>query len=167
LNFEKHRAEAPTKLRIAVVTISDKRARGVEEDISGKLLQEGLEKEGFTVSRHLLPNESERIASLVRELLDHQDVDAIITIGGTGISSRDVTIESIRPLLQKELPGFGEMLRHLGYQKVGTPALLSRALAGSAKGKLVFCLPGAPAAVSVALELLLPDLSHLVKHARE
>lgn len=166
MSFEEHRATAPSRLKVAVVTISDKRAKGGEEDISGKLLEEGLREKGHTVVRYLLPNDSQGIVNLIKDLIK-SDVDAIITTGGTGISSRDVTIESIKPLLEKELPGFGEMLRYLGYQKVGTPALLSRAMAGLAGGKIIFCLPGAPSAVAVGLELILPDLSHLVKHARE
>jgi molybdenum cofactor biosynthesis protein B len=166
MNFDKHRAEAPSRLKVAVITISDKRAAGKEEDISGKILEEGLKEKGHTVVRYLLPNDREKIESLLKELI-RSDVDAIITTGGTGISSRDVTIESVKPLIQKELPGFGEMLRYLGYQKIGTPALLSRALAGLVEGKIIFCLPGAPSAVTVGLELILPDLAHLVKHARE
>jgi molybdenum cofactor biosynthesis protein B len=166
MSFEEHRAAAPARLKIAVVTISDKRAKGEGEDISGRILEEGLKEKGHTVERYLLPNDSQKIESLIRDLL-RSDVDVIITTGGTGISSRDVTIESVKPILQKELPGFGEMLRYLGYQKVGTPALLSRTLAGLAGGKIIFCLPGAPSAVAVALELILPDLPHLVKHARE
>jgi molybdenum cofactor biosynthesis protein B len=166
MSFREHRATAPARVKVAVVTISDKRVEGREEDISGKMLEEGLKSEGHTVVRHLLPNDGKKIETLMRELI-RGDVDVIVTVGGTGISSRDVTIESIRPLIQKELPGFGEMLRYLGYQKVGTPALLSRALAGFAEGKLIFCLPGAPGAVAVGLELILPDLTHLVRHARE
>jgi molybdenum cofactor biosynthesis protein B len=166
MSFEEHRAAAPARVKVAVVTISDKRAEGREEDISGRMLEEELRKEGHTVVRYLLPNDSKKIEGLVRELIQG-DADVIITVGGTGISSRDVTIESIKPLIQKELPGFGEMLRYLGYQKVGTPALLSRSLAGLAGGKLIFCLPGAPGAVAVGLELIFPDLTHLVKHARE
>jgi molybdenum cofactor biosynthesis protein B len=166
MNFDKHRAEAPSRLKVAVITISDKRAAGKEEDISGKILEEGLKEKGHTVVRYLLPNDREKIESLLKELI-RSDVDAVITTGGTGISSRDVTIESVKPLIQKELPGFGEMLRYLGYQKIGTPALLSRALAGLVEGKIIFCLPGAPSAVTVGLELILPDLAHLVKHARE
>jgi molybdenum cofactor biosynthesis protein B len=166
MSFEEHRAAAPARVKVAVVTISDKRAEGREEDVSGRMLEEELRKEGHTVVRYLLPNDSKKIEGLVRELIQG-DADVIITVGGTGISSRDVTIESIKPLIQKELPGFGEMLRYLGYQKVGTPALLSRSLAGLAGGKLIFCLPGAPGAVAVGLELIFPDLTHLVKHARE
>lgn len=167
MSFEEHRESAPKELRVAVVTISDKRWKGEGEDLSGKILEEGLRKQGFEVERYLLPNDREEIVSLVRKLAEREDVDAIITTGGTGISSRDVTIESLKSILEKELPGFGEILRYLGYQRVGTPALLSRATAGVYRKKLVFCLPGAPNAVAIGLEVLLPELPHLVKHAKE
>jgi molybdenum cofactor biosynthesis protein B len=94
-------------------------------------------------------------------------IDAIIITGGTGIARRDVTIETVAPLYEKELPGFGEVLRRVGYDMVGTPALLTRASAGIIKRKPVFCLPGAPNAVEIGMDLILPELGHVVKHARE
>ncbi len=164
MSYEIHRAKSPQNLRIAVVTISDKRAKG-EPDISGDIAEGKLTKTGWEVVREIVPNDKQKIREVVEKYM--RDVDVIVTIGGTGITSRDLTIETIRPLLEKELPGFGEMLRHLGYQKIGTPALLSRALAGARDGKLIFCLPGAPNAVAIGLDLILPDLPHLLKHARE
>jgi molybdenum cofactor biosynthesis protein B len=83
------------------------------------------------------------------------------------VAKRDVTIETIAPMFEKDLPGFGEILRRIGYERVGTPALLTRAAAGIINGKPVFCLPGAPNAVEIGCRLILPELAHIVKHARE
>jgi len=107
------------------------------------------------------------IQKTIRGMLDSSEIDAIITSGGTGITPSDVTIEAVAPLLEKELPGFGELFRHLTYQDIGSAALMSRAIGGVAKGKAVFCLPGSPHAVKLCLErLILPETAHIVLHAR-
>jgi len=92
----------------------------------------------------------------------------VITIsGGTGISLKDVTIEAIHPLLEKEIPGFGELFRAVSYEKIGSAAMMTRAIAGVTKGKAVFCLPGSPQSVALALkEFILPEVGHILKHAR-
>ncbi|MEM1981443.1 MAG: MogA/MoaB family molybdenum cofactor biosynthesis protein [Candidatus Hadarchaeales archaeon] len=171
MGFEKHRKEAPKKLRVAVITISDSRYRawleGRDEDLSGKIMEERLKREGHEVVRDLVPDEPELILRVVKKHLEDPSVDVILTCGGTGITQRDVTVETIRPLLEKELPGFAERLRAMGYEMVGTPALLTRAIFGVTKGKFMGCLPGAPSSVEVGMKLLLPELGHLVKHARE
>jgi molybdenum cofactor biosynthesis protein B len=95
-------------------------------------------------------------------------VDAAIFCGGTGITSTDITIETVTPFLEKILHGFGEIFRRLSYDEIGSSAVLSRALAGVAKGKAVFCIPGSPNAVRLSLEkLILPETGHIVRHARE
>lgn len=166
-----HKRLAPAQVRVAVLTVSDSRARamqeGRDEDVSGKLIERRLKEAGHSSKRKIVPDDPGQIKAAIEEFLSNPEVDVIITTGGTGISSRDVTVETIRPLFEKELPGFGEMLRYLGYQKVGGPALLTQATAGLARRKPVFCLPGAPSAVEVAMELIVPELGHLVKHARE
>jgi molybdenum cofactor biosynthesis protein B len=116
----------------------------------------------------MVPDEKFLIERSVIEALESRDVDAIISCGGTGISPKDVTIETIRPFLEKELHGFGEILRKISYEQIGSAAILTRAAAGVSKGKAVFCLPGSPQAVSLALErLILAEAGHIVKHARE
>ncbi|MCW4020201.1 MAG: molybdopterin-binding protein, partial [Candidatus Bathyarchaeota archaeon] len=100
--------------------------------------------------------------------LKSRKTDAVITSGGTGISPTDVTIEAVQPLLEKELHGFGELFRTISYKKIGSAAVLTRAIAGVAKGKIVFCLPGSPQSVSLALEeLILTEAGHIMKHTRE
>jgi molybdenum cofactor biosynthesis protein B len=166
-----HRKEAPRYLHVAVLVVSDTRARkmqeGQDEDISGKLIEKKFQAAGFTTTRLIVPDDVKQIRDVVKKFIADPKVDAVITTGGTGITARDVTIETLAPMFEKELQGFGEILRYIGYEKVGGPALLTRATAGLIKRKPVFCLPGAPNAVEVAIGLILPDLGHVVKHARE
>jgi molybdenum cofactor biosynthesis protein B len=102
----------------------------------------------------------------VEKALKTDNVDAVITCGGTGISRTDVTIEAIGILLEKEIPGFGEMLRNLSHKKIGSAAILTRAIAGVSHGKAIFCLPGSPHAVSLGVnKLVLPEVGHILFHA--
>lgn len=104
----------------------------------------------------------------VKRVLDSADLDAVIFCGGTGVAPSDVTIETVSPFLEKTLLGFGEIFRRLSYEQVGSAAVLSRAVAGVAKGKVFFCIPGSPDAVRISIErLILPEASHIVRHARE
>ena len=99
-------------------------------------------------------------------MLDHSEVQAIITSGGTGVSHRDVTVETLTPLLDKQLDGFGELFRNLSYQEIGTSSILSRAMAGTARGKVVISLPGSLGATKLALEkIILPEIGHMVREA--
>jgi molybdenum cofactor biosynthesis protein B len=108
------------------------------------------------------------IKQSVKEALKLAEVDVIITCGGTGISPRDVTIEVVQPLLEKLLPGFGEALRKMSFEQIGSAATLTRAIAGISKGKVIFCIPGSPQGVYLSLEkLILPEASHILKHTRE
>ena len=161
----------PKRLVVAVLVVSDKRAaaarEGRDEDLSGKIFEERIREIGHMAIRKIVPDDPKKIRGAVRRFIADKKIDAVITTGGTGIAKRDVTIETVRPMFEKELPGFGEILRRMGYEKVGTPALLTRAAAGIVKRKPVFCLPGAPNAVEAAAGLILPELGHVVKHARE
>jgi molybdenum cofactor biosynthesis protein B len=104
----------------------------------------------------------------LEDALGLSDLDVAIFSGGTGITPTDITIETVTPFFEKTLPGFGEFFRRLSFDRVGSAAILSRAVAGVAKGKALFCIPGSPEAVRVAVEMLiLPEAAHIVKHARE
>lgn len=166
-----HYVQAPKHLSVAVLVISDARAKamreGRDEDISGKLIEQKLKAVGYATTRLIVPDEARQIKAAVKNFITDPKIDTVIAAGGTGITARDVTIETLGPMFEKELPGFGEILRRIGYEKVGGAALLTRATAGLIKRKPVFCLPGAPNAVEVAMELVLPELGHVVKHARE
>jgi len=168
-----HKEEAPKKLGFAVIIVSTSRFRDFEAgkhvtDESGDLIVEALKAHGHSVFlRDLIPDDRKLIEASVKKALQAQKVDVIITCGGTGINPSDVTIETIEPLLDKQLPGFGEIFRWLSYSEIGSPAVMTRAIAGVAMGKAVFCLPGSPQAVKLCLErLILPEAGHIVLHAR-
>jgi molybdenum cofactor biosynthesis protein B len=156
---EHHRHGAHAHLKMGVITASD--TRHAASDESGRLIREMLEGAGHRVTHYeVLPDTPERIAEVVRERL--RDLDGIIVNGGTGIAPRDSTIAALRPLIDKELDGFGELFRALSYQEIGSAAFLSRALAGISDGKILVALPGSPGACRLAMEkLLLPELGHM------
>ena len=157
-----HRAQAPQRLRCAVITVSDTRTR--DTDTGGQLVVDKLQEAGHEIAaREIIPDDPERMASLVDELCSHGDIDAILLTGGTGISSRDQTYETISRLLTKVLPGYGELFRALSYQEIGAAGMLSRAVGGLAGRTVVLTMPGSPAGVRLAMEkLILPELGHLV-----
>ena len=120
------------------------------------------------VSRVLIADDENMIRRTMEQALKDDDVEAVILCGGTGIAPADVTIETVTPMLQKLLPGFGEIFRKISYDTMGSAAILSRAVAGVAEDKAVFCIPGSIDAVKVCLDrLILPETGHIVKHARE
>ena len=152
-------AGAHKHLKVVVITASDTRTPA--DDESGRIIRELLEGAGHVVTHYeVVPDSPERIRAMV---IDHVSRDDVVIInGGTGIAARDSTIEAVRPLLSKELEGFGELFRMLSYEEIGSAAFLSRALAGTAHGRIVVALPGSPAACKLAMEkLLLPELGHL------
>jgi molybdenum cofactor biosynthesis protein B len=154
-------------LACAIVTVSDSRTEATDE--SGALIRRLVEQAGLRVCDHaLLPNDDGRIRLHVEGLLAREEVDAVLLTGGTGLGSRDRTVDVIRPLLDKELPGFGEIFRMLSFQEqIGAAAILSRALAGGARGKLVVSMPGSRAAVELALtRIVLPEIRHAVRELR-
>jgi len=163
MSHEAHRAEAPASVRCQIVTISD--TRTLDTDTSGRAIADLLRQAGHEVlERVVVKDDRAAIRAVLVEMLDRADARAVITTGGTGISSRDNTFEVVNGLLEKRLDGFGELFRMLSYQEIGPAAMLSRACAGSARGKLVAALPGSEPAVRLAMtKLLLPELGHLVR----
>ena len=153
-----------TGVRCAVLTISDTRA--METDVSGRAIVNLLEEAGHIVAkRQILRDEPKDVHDVVLSQIG--GVDAIVTTGGTGISSRDSTYEAVTGLLDKRLDGFGELFRVLSYQEIGSAAMLSRATAGVARGTVIFLLPGAENAVQLAMtRLILPELGHVVRELR-
>lgn len=171
---QEHKLLAPLQLNFAVFICSTSRYSELKqekkvEDPSGDLIVKYLQDAGHkVVLREILSDSKVMIQRDVSRALEWENVDAIITCGGTGISPRDVTIESVKPLLEKELDGFGEIFRRLSFDEIGSAAVLSRAVAGISNGKVIFCIPGSPQAVSLCLKrLILPEASHILKHARE
>ncbi len=152
--------------RIATITCSDTRTEANDE--GGAMLGGLLAGAGFEVVSHrIVREEMIGLRTAAADVLARADVDALIMTGGTGLAPRDNTIEALRPLIDKEVVGFGEAFRRLSWEQVGARAILSNALAGVAKDKVVIALPGSPKAVSLAVEQLIsPTLGHLVALVR-
>lgn len=168
-----HKAQAARSIRCAVVTVSDTRTDAT--DTGGRAIRDLLTAAGHRVVAHtIVRDEPSEVREVVRRLLassvaaDATDAQVIITTGGTGITSRDNTFEAISLILEKTLGGFGELFRMLSYEQIGPAAMMSRATAGIAHGRIVVALPGSEAAVRLAMEkLLLPELGHLVQQAEK
>lgn len=160
-----HRESASVAVVVVVITVSD--TRTLETDTGGALVSEMLAKAGHEVAaREIVPDEPEAIAGAARGAIERPEVAAVILTGGTGVAPRDVTPESVEPLLERIIPGFGELFRQLSYADIGSAALLSRATAGLASGTVVFVIPGSRGAVRLAMEkLILPELGHLAAEA--
>jgi len=171
---KKHKAEAPKKLNFGVFVCSASRYRQLEkgekiQDVSGDMIEAFLKNAGHTMMfRRIISDDKAMIEDAVRQALISVNLDAVVFCGGTGIAPSDITIETVQPFLQKALPGFGEIFRRLSFDEIGPAAVMSRAIAGVSKGKVVFCIPGSPNAVKLCFErLILPEAAHIVKHARE
>ncbi|MGD0405795.1 MAG: MogA/MoaB family molybdenum cofactor biosynthesis protein [Candidatus Bathyarchaeia archaeon] len=170
-----HKAKAPKTLSFGIYICSTSRYKLMQQgeaaisDVSGDTLIELLKNAGHNVLfKKIVADDKAMISDAVKQALNMLDLDVAIFSGGTGITPTDVTIETVSPFFEKTLPGFGEFFRRLSFDRVGSAAVLSRAVAGVAKGKALFCIPGSPDAVRVAVEMLiLPEAPHIVKHARE
>lgn len=150
-------------VKCLVVTISDTRTK--ETDKSGQLMEDFLIEAGHeVVDRVIIKDEPYLITEIVRKGCHDDSIDAILFNGGTGISNRDVTIETIRPLFEKEITGFGELFRMLSYtEDIGSAAMMSRAVAGVRDHTAIFATPGSSGAVKLAMEkLIIPELSHVI-----
>ena len=168
---EEHRKAAKQHLKVRIVTVSSSRFEhkkdGLEYfDEAGDEAEMDAEQAGHQVTkRELVSDDAPMLRREVRSFLSKGD-DVLILIGGTGISSRDITIETVWPFFEKELAGFGELLRSLSFDEIGSAAMLTRATMGVAKGKLIVCLPGSPGAVKTAMKALLGELPHAVHIAK-
>jgi len=161
-----HRDSAPQTVRCAVITVSD--TRTLDDDRGGSTIVEMLAAAGhLVVDRQIIRDEPEAMRRLLGQLCARPDVDATLMTGGTGISSRDQTFETVSGLLTKPLPGYGELFRMLSFQEIGPAAMLSRTVGGLIGQTVVLTMPGSPAAVRLAMEkVILPELAHLVREAR-
>ena len=160
-----HHKEALKNLKCAVVTISDTRTE--ENDESGRAIRELLKSQGHEISDYVIvKDEGEPIRNAVLKAMETSD--AVICNGGTGISSRDITVETLEPLMNRTVEGFGELFRSLSFDEIGSSAMLSRAIAGVVDKNLLFCLPGSPNAVKLAMEkLILPEMGHMLSQVRK
>ncbi len=161
-----HKSQGPHSLRCAVITVSD--TRTLETDTGGQSVIDHLTAAGHHVThREIIPDDPARMRPLLDDLCGLDDVDAILLTGGTGVTSRDQTFETVSGLIDKPMPGYGEVFRMLSFQEIGPAACLSRAVGGVARGKVVLTMPGSPAGVRLAMEkIIVPELRHFVREAR-
>jgi molybdenum cofactor biosynthesis protein B len=166
MSHEQHRATAPASVRCAVLTVSD--TRTLDTDTSGRAIADLLIEAGHAVhERQVLPDDPQVVGAQVQAWLDFPGIDVILTTGGTGLTMRDRTFEALEGLLEKRLDGFGELFRMLSFAEIGAAAMLSRAIAGAARGRIVIAMPGSEPGVRLAMtKLVLPELGHLVREVR-
>jgi molybdenum cofactor biosynthesis protein B len=169
-----HKAHAPQIVNFAVFICSTSRYQAIQQgedttDASGDTIEKLLKAGGHTVLfRRVVSDDKTMIEHAVKSVLDNPAVDAAIFCGGTGITHKDITIETVSPFFEKTLPGFGEFFRRISFDQMGGAAITSRATAGVINGKVLFCIPGSPNAAQVTVESLIsPEAGHIVKHARE
>ena len=157
-----HKEKAQKTVRYFVITVSD--SRDENTDTSGQTIKQLLSGAGHHIAGYgIVKDEPLEIAALLEEALGKADVEAVIVNGGTGIAPRDGTYEVVSRFLDKKLDGFGEIFRYLSYLEIGSAAIMSRAAAGTARGKVLISLPGSKAAVTLAMEkLILPEICHMV-----
>ena len=160
-----HKAAAPSRVGCYVITVSDTRTEAT--DTGGRAIADLLTKAGHDVAgRAIVKDDAELLRDCIGRQLANPSVQAIITTGGTGISSRDSTYEAVSAMLSKRIDGYGEIFRALSFQEIGAAAMLSRAVAGTVGGRVLISLPGSEAAVRLAMEqLVVPELGHLVREA--
>lgn len=161
-----HRAQSPQQLALAVVTVSDTRV--LETDTGGAAVVEFATNAGHRIAaRQIIPDDPARMRPLLEEYRDSPEIDAVLMTGGTGITSRDQTFETVSSLITKPMPGYGELFRMLSYEQIGAATILSRAVGGLMGRTVVLTMPGSPAAVRLAMEkIIVPELPHLVREAR-
>ncbi len=157
-----HKNKSDIRANVAVITLST--TRSADNDQSGDIIQKLLERAGHTVLvRKVIADNRTVLRATLRELIRQKNLHAIITTGGTGIATSDITVETVRGMLEKELPGFTALFMLLSYPQAKSAAMLSRTLAGTLKGRPIFCLPGSPRACQLGMEsLILPELGHML-----
>ena len=165
MSHVEHKSRAPRSVACYIVTVSD--TRTMETDTGGRAIEDLLRAASHTVlGREIVSDDPELVRGAIERQLANPDVQVIITTGGTGISSRDSTYETVTAFFDKRLDGFGELFRMLSYEQIGPSAMLSRACAGLVAGRILVALPGSEAAVRLAMErLVIPELGHLVHEA--
>ncbi len=156
-----HHAHDVDQLGVAILTVSS--SRTLDSDPSGDAIEAAVEaEEHLVVTRELVGDSHDTVQQNIDALTNRRDVDILISTGGTGVTPDDVTIEAVRPLMDKQLPGFGELFRLLSYDEIGSRVVATRAMAGIVDGVPVFCLPGSENAVTLGVEeIVLPEAGHL------
>ncbi len=167
MSVEEHKSKAPTSINCKVITVSD--TRDQETDKSGKTMISYLQNNGHQIIDYVIvKDEIKEITDAVQKGCNDENIQVILTNGGTGITPRDVTIEAIQGMIEKELIGFGEIFRMLSYtEDIGSAAILSRAIAGVRNETAIFSTPGSTGAVKLAMEkLIIPEICHVVREIK-
>ena len=162
---KQHQNESSNDITCGVITLSDSR-KSKKADLSGQYMVEEIESRYTLKSRSLIPDNEDELLNAIENMVN-DDVDVILTTGGTGLDSRDITVETVEAIFEKRLDGFGELFRRKSYEEIGAAALLSRATAGVYKKSIIFSMPGSPNAVKTALGLIIDELPHFVHHVKK
>ena len=162
---KEHQNESSDDIKCGIITLSDSR-KSKKSDLSGKYISKEIETRYSLSSRKLIPDEKEDLIDAINEMVD-DNIDVILTTGGTGLATRDITVETVESLFSKKLDGFGEIFRVKSYEEIGAAALLSRATAGIYKNTVIFSMPGSPNAVKTALDIIIDELPHFVHHVKK
>jgi len=174
--MEEHKKHSPLKVKVGIITLSDSKSNSSKitdsnfvsnpEDLSGKIIKDSLEDQHEIVAYQVIPDDAHQLLETL-EKIQNQGAEIIISTGGTGIGKRDITIETITSLFDKELTGFGEIFRAETYKELGTGAIMTRATAGVWNETLLVALPGSPNAVQLGIRIIKPEMGHLVKHMKQ
>jgi molybdenum cofactor biosynthesis protein B len=167
MGTKKHKAKAPKRVSIGIISVSS--TRSLAEDKSGHWISKRAKKEKHDVLFHqLIPDDAETIRQTLQDVVNSYNPQVILLTGGTGIGAKDVTIEAVRPMFEKELTAFGPLFAQLSYEDIDAAALLSRATAGVVGETILFCMPGSLKACKLACKVLIfPELGHIVGHIQE
>lgn len=167
MGIKEHKDSAPDKVKLGILSLSS--TRTLADDKSGHWMAKRAKKEGHAVAFHqVVPDEKESIISALHDVVERHEPQVILLTGGTGLSDKDVTIEALRPMFDKELTAFGYLFAQLSFEDINSAAILSRATAGVIGKAIVFCMPGSLNACKLACKaLIFPELGHLVRHVFE
>lgn len=160
-----HQNESSSDINCGLITLSDSR-KSEKLDLSGKYIAEEIKSRYTLKSRSLIPDEKDDLINAIENMVN-EDIDVILTNGGTGLASRDITVETVESIFEKKISGFGELFRAKSFEEIGSAALLSRATAGIYKQTVIFSMPGSPNAVKTALDLIIDELPHFVHHVKK
>ena len=172
-SMESHRKNVPREIKCGVITLSDSKFEDYQKnknsssDLSGQLLVENLKPKYELVDYSIIPDDSKMLLETIEEMIISKNIAVIITTGGTGIGSRDITVETLKEIFEKELSGFGEIFRAESYKELGAGAILSRATAGVYKNSIIIAMPGSPNAVQLGIDIIFNELGHLARHLKE
>ena len=161
---KEHQNASSKDITCGIITLSDSRSK--KEDLSGDYLESEITERYTLKSRLVIKDERQNLLDAINKMVD-ENIDVILTNGGTGLSVRDITVETVEELFDKKIDGFGEIFRHESYLEIGSGALLSRATAGVYKNSCIFSMPGSPTAVKTACKIIIDELPHIVHHAQK